>query len=67
MADIPSTQMWAVSFFFVNLVLAVAIGILFMSNSTPGNKKHIIMIMNKLVMSDMALNVNAVNPGIETN
>ena len=34
--DIPSTQMWAVSFFFVNLVLAVAIGILFMSNSTPG-------------------------------
>merc|ERR1712048_293281 len=33
--DVPSTQMWAVSFFFVNLVLAVAIGILFMSNSTP--------------------------------
>ena len=35
--DTGATQAWAVSFFFLNLVLAITIAILFMSNTGPGN------------------------------
>ena len=34
--DVGATQAWAVSFFFLNLVLAITVGILFMSNAGPG-------------------------------
>ena len=34
--DTGATQAWAVSFFFLNLVLAITIAILFMSNTGPG-------------------------------
>ena len=34
LTDIPASQMWAVSFFFINLVLAVAIVILWGSDTT---------------------------------
>ena len=34
--DTGATQAWSVSFFFINLVLGIAVGILFMSNAGPG-------------------------------
>ena len=34
--DTGAAQAWSVSFFFINLVLAIAVGSLFMSNSGPG-------------------------------
>ena len=38
--DTGATQAWAVSFFFLNLVLAITIAILFMSNTGPGIIKN---------------------------
>ena len=34
--DTGATQAWAVSFFFLNLVLAITIAIIFTSNTGPG-------------------------------
>jgi len=34
--DTGATQVWAVSFFFLNLVLAITIAIISMSNTGPG-------------------------------
>merc|ERR1712227_1005597 len=38
LTDIPASQMWAVSFFFINLVLAVAIVILWGSDTTAKSR-----------------------------
>ena len=34
--DRAANTMWAVSFMFINIVLAISVGIIFMAQSTPG-------------------------------
>ena len=34
--DRAANTMWAVSFLFINIVLAISVGIIFMAQSTPG-------------------------------
>ena len=49
--DTGATQAWAVSFFFLNLVLAITIAILFMSNTGPGKNIDFMVIINFLLTS----------------
>ena len=44
--DTGATQAWAVSFFFLNLVLAITIAILFMSNTGPGKHRFEALFLN---------------------